>query len=133
VAAESSPDIAVATVAQQAANCALRFRVHRCGLSAIQRVIHFDRNVIARDIRATIAFQLIPIDESLVSMGYIKHLSCQPGTISPAQVAAGRNKVGFNGRLVAAVILEGCMQAPEVNGTSVNQDRTFKSLRTDRE
>jgi hypothetical protein len=65
-----------ATIAQQAATCAFCFKDHRCVLSAIQRVIHFDRSVIARDVRATIAFQPILIDESTVSTCYVKHLSC---------------------------------------------------------
>jgi hypothetical protein len=30
-------------------------------------------------------------------------------------------------RRVAAVILEGCMQAPDSDGMGMNQDRTFKS------
>jgi hypothetical protein len=66
------------TIAQHPATFAHRLKDHRCGLSAIQRVIHFDRSVIARDIRATIAFQLILVDESTVSRCCVKHLSCQP-------------------------------------------------------
>jgi hypothetical protein len=33
--------------------------------------------------------------------------------------------------LIGIVIMEGRMQAPEVNGAGVELDRTFKSLRAD--
>jgi|HubBroStandDraft_6_1064221.scaffolds.fasta_scaffold14240_5 hypothetical protein len=32
---------------------------------------------------------------------------------------------------VAAMIVEGCMQVPDCEGTSVNKDRAFKSFGTD--
>lgn len=114
--AESTPATAAATSAEQAATCAhtcahpFCFKDHRCGLGAIQRVIHFDRNVnprdVARDIGATVAFQLIRIGESTVFTRYVKHLSCQlPGQSLARSTAPPRCG------LVAAMIVEGCMQA----------------------
>jgi hypothetical protein len=55
VSAESPPAIAAARIAQEATTCAPCFKGHGCGLSAIWRVIHFDRSVIARDTRLSVS------------------------------------------------------------------------------